>query len=374
VARKVQLELWHWNRVHTLYSETVVVVAGYPDYTIETHRAFSRLTLQYARATKKARAPSELYVSFFCYPVAVVPTLDPATATTVREEAPDAQWSSAVMPVVYESDTETITHLEKTPLWRWDYYSVLRRFVEENLVPRGAARTNPEQAVWASDEHRVSAGPGSPEAEAPPLPLAARAPFPPASPLPVADPAAGHPPAAGGRPDTGRRPHAGPTADRNPLRMIVALVIAEFLVLFLGTLFSTGVGFAVAALDPFSTGASPGKALALVVLMAFFAALVALGSGAFALVKVGRPVRSRRAALLFGAVNLMPALGLLIMAGVLAAALHNANESGTAGGVVAAGLALSALAAAAGTLAGALLGERLANRDSMAVPAGPLAR
>jgi len=204
-------------------------------------------------------------------------------------------------------------------------------------------------------------GPDAPavlrEPPAPPsvlTPVAAQAPFAPATHL---------------EPTRQRRKVRNPTLDRDPRRLIVAFVAGEFLVLSLATLLSTGLGFAATAIGVWSSsGFSSVTTILATILLAFLAAVVTLGVGGYVLVRVGRPVRARRAAVVFGAFNLVPALGLILTAAVLAFALRDDPDSAGMG-VIVASLGLGGVAAMAGTMAGALLGGRLATRDWAAAPA-----
>ena len=135
VARKVQLEIWRWNRVHTLYSETVYTFADFARLDLQQARDYAVEAMRFTRATKKAPVPGDVWVTFFCLPVAVVDGLDLATADALRTQPPPLQWVSAIMPVAVEPAGGAFAYLEKTPPWRWDYYPVLRKQVEETLRP-----------------------------------------------------------------------------------------------------------------------------------------------------------------------------------------------------------------------------------------------
>ena len=89
-------------------------------------RELSRRCFRYGSKTTSTPPPLRLIETLFCFPVAIVDDVDPATAEAVHNEEPPRHcWRAQEMPVVCALRPQRLYYFEGTPLFGallWDYY------------------------------------------------------------------------------------------------------------------------------------------------------------------------------------------------------------------------------------------------------------
>lgn len=128
VAHRSRFELTKFGN-----SETFFVFADFETLNGESMRLFSAAAFRYGKASRSVPLPIGLFESVYCFAVALVETLDEATAELVRFESPPKHWASAEIPVVYEQSRKKLWFFEKTPIWGAAYYVGFRNQIKEFL-------------------------------------------------------------------------------------------------------------------------------------------------------------------------------------------------------------------------------------------------
>jgi hypothetical protein len=83
----------------------------------------------------KGGPPRGLGKAVTVYAVALTNGVDPATAESVRNDAPKKHFAAFVAPVVYDRSRNAIHYFERTPAWGAAYFKGIRRTIEANLAP-----------------------------------------------------------------------------------------------------------------------------------------------------------------------------------------------------------------------------------------------
>ena len=117
-----------------VFAEAFFVFAKFPSINVYSLREFSANCVGYA---KKARGSSRLLRNLFCFPVAIVDSIDRATSEYVRNEAGQFSPSTGTleMPVVYDLASNTLYYFEKTPFIGWAAWGRVRETIQRLLAP-----------------------------------------------------------------------------------------------------------------------------------------------------------------------------------------------------------------------------------------------
>lgn len=129
VAHRSRFELTKFGN-----SETFFVFAELDALSRESVRQFSAKAFRYAKTSKSMPLPCGLFESVYCFAVAVVDELDPATAESVRNEVPAKHWAAAEIPVVYARSEKKLCFFERTPMWGSAYYAGFRNQIKKFLA------------------------------------------------------------------------------------------------------------------------------------------------------------------------------------------------------------------------------------------------
>ncbi|HJQ68083.1 MAG TPA: hypothetical protein VKA70_03890 [Blastocatellia bacterium] len=84
---------------------------------------FSAHCYNYATSAKESPLPLGFFASLVCYSVAIVDTVDQATAISITNETPPKHLGSFEFPVIYELGTRRLYYLDRTPLWGAAYFN-----------------------------------------------------------------------------------------------------------------------------------------------------------------------------------------------------------------------------------------------------------
>jgi hypothetical protein len=113
--------------------ETFFVFSEFSTLDPRSLQRFSGLAFKYAMDALSFPLIRGLGNSGYCFPVALVEYLDPATASFIRAEAPPKHWAAGELPVVYEYGAGRLHYFEKTPIWGAAYYAGFRTLIKEML-------------------------------------------------------------------------------------------------------------------------------------------------------------------------------------------------------------------------------------------------
>jgi hypothetical protein len=116
-------------------AETVFVLSLLPSIDRSAMRAFSHAAFEFATKEAVGGMPRGMGRAVFCYPVAIVPSVDDATSEAVRREPPAKHFSANEIPVIVDLGTGTLHFFEKTPLWGAAYYRGFRKTIATLLPP-----------------------------------------------------------------------------------------------------------------------------------------------------------------------------------------------------------------------------------------------
>jgi|GEM_PF-1379076 len=116
------------------FAEVFFVFAEFPSIDIYSLREFSANCAEYA---KKARSSSRFWRNLFCFPVAIVDSIDRATSEYVRNEAGQFSPSGGIleMPSVYDLNSNMLHYFEKTPFMGWAAWDASRKTIKMLLAP-----------------------------------------------------------------------------------------------------------------------------------------------------------------------------------------------------------------------------------------------
>ena len=128
VAHRSRFELTKFGN-----SETFFVFAEIDLQTPASVRHYSSDAFRYAKQSKHFPLPCGLCESVWCFPVAIVETVVPAVADSVRIEEPVKHWAAAEIPVIYDRKREKLCYFEKTPVWGYAYYAGFRSQIKQYL-------------------------------------------------------------------------------------------------------------------------------------------------------------------------------------------------------------------------------------------------
>lgn len=96
-------------------------------------QGFSESCFRYIDQADAHSLPRGLGKAVMCFPVALVPSVDPATGAAVRTKQAKKHRAGLEMPVLVDLGTGELYHLEMTPMWGAAYYSGLRKLAREIL-------------------------------------------------------------------------------------------------------------------------------------------------------------------------------------------------------------------------------------------------
>ena len=99
------------------------------------HRNASVPKVRSALDNKSCFLPRGFFNGVWAYAVAIVDSLDPATAEAVRTTAPAKHWSAAEIPAVVDLSTGELTVFEKTPIWGAAFYRGFRKNLRRFVAP-----------------------------------------------------------------------------------------------------------------------------------------------------------------------------------------------------------------------------------------------
>ena len=119
--------------------ETFFVFGEVPTPDVASIQAFSATAFQYAKAAKSFPLPCGLFEAVISYAVAIVPSLDDATAAAIRATAPKKHWAAFEVPVVCDASRGALCYFEKTPVWGAAYYRGFRAQIEKFLGASAAS-------------------------------------------------------------------------------------------------------------------------------------------------------------------------------------------------------------------------------------------
>jgi hypothetical protein len=115
-------------------AESFFTFAEIPGLKGDVLQSFSGLSFQFANKNKSAPLPNGLFMSVFCYAVAITEGLDPALAQSIRDTSPTKHWAAFEIPIVYDLTTNDLCYFQKTPIWGAAYYAGFRREIQANLA------------------------------------------------------------------------------------------------------------------------------------------------------------------------------------------------------------------------------------------------
>jgi hypothetical protein len=137
VAKRTRFEIDKFGFAANSY-----LFARFSSINISSLRNFSKISFKYAlRAggiipiAGGIRLPRGLYVSVWCYPVAIVDDIDNETAEAIRSQAPPKHFMAFEMPVVYSLASGTLYYCEVTPMHGALYYGQMRQTINNMLAP-----------------------------------------------------------------------------------------------------------------------------------------------------------------------------------------------------------------------------------------------
>ena len=84
---------------------------------------FSSHCFNYATSAKESPLPLGFFAALVCYAVAIVDTVDQATAISITNETPSKHMGAFEFPVIYELSTRRLYYLDRTPLWGAAYFN-----------------------------------------------------------------------------------------------------------------------------------------------------------------------------------------------------------------------------------------------------------
>jgi len=137
VAKRTRFEIDKYSFAATSY-----LFARFSSPDISSLRNFSKISFKYALRTGGIiplaggiRLPRGLYVSVWCYPVAIVDDIDEDTAKAIRNQAPPKHFMAFEMPVVYSLASGALYYCEITPMHGGLYYDQMRMIINIVLAP-----------------------------------------------------------------------------------------------------------------------------------------------------------------------------------------------------------------------------------------------
>ena len=95
--------------------ETFFVFLNCPDKNEATIRNVSNMAFRYAKQNKAFGLPCGFFESVFCFPVCIVPAIEPIVAESIRNVTPKMRWAAAEIPVLFDCITGQLCYFEKTP-------------------------------------------------------------------------------------------------------------------------------------------------------------------------------------------------------------------------------------------------------------------
>jgi hypothetical protein len=137
VAKRTRYEIDKFGFAATSY-----LFARFSSPDISSLRDFSKISFKYAlRAggiiplAGGIRLPRGLYVSVWCYPVAIVDDIDKGTSEAIRSQAPPKHFMAFEMLVVYSLASGTLYYCDITPIQGGLYYGQMRMTINSMLAP-----------------------------------------------------------------------------------------------------------------------------------------------------------------------------------------------------------------------------------------------
>ena len=130
VARRTRFEIDKYGFVTTFF-----LFANFPSLNMDSLKDFSAKSFRYAERATVIPLPRGLFCGIFCFPVAIVDSIDIDTAEMLRSYAPPKHWSASEMPVVYSLASKILYYCEVTPMWGALYYDPMRLTINYMLAP-----------------------------------------------------------------------------------------------------------------------------------------------------------------------------------------------------------------------------------------------
>ncbi len=96
-------------------------------------RRFSEHCYNYSTSARQSPLPLGFFAALVCYPVAIVETLDQATALAIANETPAKHMGSFEFPAIYEMSTRRLYYLGRTPMWGAAYINGFRNEAHRTL-------------------------------------------------------------------------------------------------------------------------------------------------------------------------------------------------------------------------------------------------
>ncbi len=130
VAKRTKFKLSKFG-----FSETFFIFGEFSSLDTNSLKNFSSKCFQYAKEARSIRLPCGFFESVWCFSVAIVDSIDAATAEAVRNAAPTKHFGAAEIPVIYDCNSNTLYYFEKTPMWGAAYYAGFRKLIQKLLAP-----------------------------------------------------------------------------------------------------------------------------------------------------------------------------------------------------------------------------------------------
>jgi hypothetical protein len=137
VAKRTRFEIDKFGFAATSY-----ILARFASPDISSLRNFSQISFKFALRAggiiplgSGIRLPRGLYVSVWCYPVAIVDDIAKAIKEAIRSQAPPKHFMAFEMPVVYSLESGELYYCEVTPIHGGLYYDQMRLTINSMLAP-----------------------------------------------------------------------------------------------------------------------------------------------------------------------------------------------------------------------------------------------
>jgi hypothetical protein len=96
-------------------------------------RRFSDHCFNYATSARQSSLPLGFFAALVCYPVAIVESVDQATALSISNESPPKHLGAFEFPAIYELGTRRLYYLGRTPMWGAAYINGFRNQAHRTL-------------------------------------------------------------------------------------------------------------------------------------------------------------------------------------------------------------------------------------------------
>jgi hypothetical protein len=112
---------------------TFFVFSKFGASDIHVLKNFSAKAFNYSRKTRGIFPPRGFGYGFFCFPVAIVDSIDSATVDFVRRKEPPRHWAASEKLVIFSLESNTLYYCEETFSWGYLYYDWDRKIITEML-------------------------------------------------------------------------------------------------------------------------------------------------------------------------------------------------------------------------------------------------